>query len=163
MPSHEIKEGGKPEKAAEEYIFWVYFLTWMNLRVDFCIFVILWGWRGKNDTFIGNLAGKGNLEKWKNVYQELSNGVVSSRAVCFEYFFLCFHKILRQVQFSQQYFSVKWIHYFVCDWGSYWGAQREGPGDRWNLSCIYTWSPNLGCQGYFFNYTGKEVKIEWTE
>lgn len=44
MPSHEIKEGGKPEKAAEEYIFWVYFLTWMNLRVDFCIFAILWGW-----------------------------------------------------------------------------------------------------------------------
>lgn len=29
--------------------------------------------RRKNDTFAGNLAGKGYLEKWKNVYQEFSN------------------------------------------------------------------------------------------
>lgn len=28
--------------------------------------------RLKNDTFVGNLAGKGYLEKWENVYQEFS-------------------------------------------------------------------------------------------
>lgn len=111
--------------------------------------------RRKNGTFAGNLAGKGI---WKREMEKCLQGIFKWSALeCVLWTFSSFVSIKYFVKSTFLSNIFLWSGFIIlCVVGRRcWGAQREGPGDRWNPSYIYTRSPNLSCQGYFFKHRGE--------